>query len=434
MKLSGQISAAIEVLSDILERHRPASVALADWGRSHRFAGSRDRSVIGTLVYDALRRCASLSWRMNDDSPRALVLGVLRFTWDMSPEGISDLCDGAQHAPSSVTGEELGQLKVDRGKDGGMPEWVRADVPEWLFSEFRSAFGDEAVAEGQSLAERAPIDIRVNTLKADRPRVLKALHKYKPEPTPFSPIGIRIPVPGPDEKNPNVEAEAAHGRGWFELQDEASQIAVFLSGAGPRLQVLDLCAGSGGKTLGLAAFMQNTGQIYAYDSDKLRLRPIFERLKRAGARNVQVLPAGDEASLEALTGRMDVVFVDAPCSGSGVWRRRPDAKWRLTKGALAWRVEDQRRVLDLAAALVKPEGQMIYATCSVLPSENREQTQAFLGRWAQFRECSWRDVWKSAPLGPSIAAGENDLALQLTPARHGTDGFYISILERGASS
>jgi 16S rRNA (cytosine967-C5)-methyltransferase len=230
------------------------------------------------------------------------------------------------------------------------------------------------------------------------------------------------------EKNPNVEAEGAHGRGWFELQDEASQIAVFLSGIGPRLQLLDLCAGSGGKTLGCAALMQNTGQIYAYDADKIRLRPIFERLKRAGARNVQVLPAGDESALEALRGRMDIVFADAPCSGSGVWRRRPDAKWRLTADALGQRIEEQRRVLELAAPLVKPGGRLIYATCSVLPSENAQQIGWFLERSPQFRQRPWRALWQP-PLGEIVAASEGDPALQLTPLEHGTDGFYISALE-----
>jgi 16S rRNA (cytosine967-C5)-methyltransferase len=429
MRLGGQVSAAIEVLGDVLERHRPASVALADWGRGHRFAGSRDRSVIGTVVYDALRKRASLGWRMDGETPRALALAVLRFVWELPAEEVGVLCDGSHHAPAQLSEAELGRLRDDDGGRPEMPDWVRADLPEWLFSEFQSAFGERAAAQGAALAERAPIDIRVNTLKADRERVLKALAKFKTEPTPFSPVGIRIPPPGPLEKNPNIEAEGAHGRGWFELQDEASQIAVFLSGIGPRLQLLDLCAGSGGKTLGCAALMQNTGQIYAYDADKIRLRPIFERLKRAGARNVQVLPAGDESALEALRGRMDIVFADAPCSGSGVWRRRPDAKWRLTADALSQRIEEQRRVLELAAPLVKPGGRLIYATCSVLPSENAEQIAWFLERSPQFRQLPWRELWQRTPLGEIVAASERDPALQLTPLEHGADGFYISALE-----
>ena len=430
MRLSGRVSAAIEILHEISDRHRPASVALADWGRAHRFAGSGDRSAIGTLVYDALRKRASLGRRMGSDAPRALALGALRWVWRLKPEDIAALCDGSQHAPEALSPEELARLGAEDLREA--PDWVAADMPEWLFAEFKAAFEGRAIAEGEALAARAPIDLRVNTLKADRPRVLKALEKYKAAPTLFSPVGIRIPAPGPLEKNPNVEAEAAHGRGWFEVQDEASQIAAFLSGAGPRLQVLDLCAGSGGKTLAMAALMQNTGQIYAYDSDKLRLRPIFDRLRRSGARNVQVLAAGNEAALADLHGRMDIVFVDAPCSGSGVWRRRPDAKWRLTPEALAERVAEQRRVLTLAAPLVRPGGRLVYATCSVLPSENAEQTRWFLENVPEFAEIAWRGIWQSSPLAPPPEVETGGFALQLTPAGHGTDGFYISILERAA--
>ncbi|NJM35944.1 MAG: RsmB/NOP family class I SAM-dependent RNA methyltransferase, partial [Rhodomicrobium sp.] len=278
---------------------------------------------------------------------------------------------------------------------------------------------------------RAPIDLRVNLLKADRGKVLKALENIAPPRRHSLPPGRRIPAPGPMQKNPNVEAETAHGRGWFEVQDEASQIAAYLSGAGPRLQVLDLCAGSGGKTLAMAALMQNTGQIHAYDADKQRLRPIFERLKRAGARNVQVLDAGDEAALDALSARMDIVFADAPCSGSGVWRRRPDAKWRLTPEALAQRIAEQRAVLERAASLVKPGGRLVYATCSVLPSENGEQTRWFLERMPDFAVRSWSEAWQSSSLGEPPES-EEEAALQLTPLRHGTDGFYISILEKRA--
>jgi len=430
MRLSGQISAAIEVLHDVLDRHRPASVALADWGRSHRFAGSRDRSVIGTLVFDVLRSRASLAWRMESETPRALVLAVLRVEWSMEVEAIAALCDGSQHAPAPLGDAERERLGKAGTVAGDAPDWVRADIPEWLLGEMQTGFGDQLVAEGRALAQRAPVDLRVNTLKADRSRLLAALARYKPAPTPLSPVGIRIAPPGPQEKNPNVEAEAAHGKGWFEIQDEASQIAVRLSGAGPRQQILDLCAGSGGKTLALSALTQNTGQIHAYDSDKFRLRPIFERLKRAGARNVQVLPAGEVDALKALEGRMDLVFVDAPCSGSGVWRRRPDAKWRLTPEALAHRIAEQREVLELAAPLVRPGGRLVYATCSVLPSENAAQTRWFLESKPDFTAQSWQSAWAETALGAAPSDMDDDAALQLSPARNGTDGFYISILKR----
>lgn len=431
MRLAGRVTAAIEVLDDILNRHRPASMALADWGRSHRFAGSGDRSAIGTLIYDALRKRASFAWRMGEQTPRALALATLRHGWALEAEAIEALCDGSAHAPEPLSAAEKSALT--QTEPGGMPGWVAADIPEWLFPSFEAAFAGDAVAVGQSLAERAPIDLRVNLLKTDRGRVLKALGKYGAEPTDLSPVGVRIPAAGPQQKNPNVEAETAHGRGWFEVQDEASQLALYLSGAGPRLQLLDLCAGSGGKTLGMAGLMMNTGQIHAYDTDKQRLRPIFERLKRAGARNVQVLSAGDESALQALEARMDVVFVDAPCSGSGVWRRRPDAKWRITPLALDERLAEQRSVLAMGAKLVKPGGRLVYATCSVLPEENRKQSARFGQDFPDFTEIGYRQIWQATLPSPLVnSAAENGLALQLTPFHHKTDGFYVNIFERRA--
>ncbi len=428
MRPAGRLAAAIEILDDIVNRHRPAAMALADWARAHRFAGSGDRSAIGTLVYDALRKRASLSWRMGEEPPRALAIGAVRHVWGLPSAEVEALFDGSQHAPAPLSeGERAG---LTRGLEDA-PGWAAADIPEWIFPSFEESFGADAVAEGQALAERAPIDLRANLLKTDRARVLAALGAYGAEATPYSPWGVRIAPPKPQQKNPNVEAEAAHGKGWFEVQDEASQLAVLLAAIGPRQQVIDLCAGSGGKTLAIAALMHNTGQIYAYDNDKARLRPIFERLKRAGARNVQVMNAGDDAALDALCGRMDVAFVDAPCSGSGVWRRRPDAKWRLTAEALTSRIAEQRGVLSLAAPLVKPGGALVYATCSVLAQENREQTAWFLDGQPDFAEQDYRAAWPLADR-PLPASPEGLPSLQLTPHRHGTDGFYLSILRRKA--
>src|SRR5690606_5229005 len=179
--------------------------------------------------------------------------------------------------------------------------------------------GDGAVAEGRAMAERAPIDLRVNTLKATREKVLAALAKLGAVPTKLARFGVCIPAPEGAAKSPHVEAEAAHGKGWFEVQDEGSQIAAALAGARPRQQVLDLCAGAGGKTLALAASMQNSGQIYAYDSDKGQLRPLFGRLRRAGVRAAQVVEGGNRAALETPGPRFDIVLADAPCSGSGTW-------------------------------------------------------------------------------------------------------------------
>jgi 16S rRNA (cytosine967-C5)-methyltransferase len=204
-----------------------------------------------------------------------------------------------------------------------------------------------------------------------------------------------------------------------------------LAGAKPKQQVIDLCAGAGGKTLGLAAAMQNTGQLYAYDSDRLRLRPIFERLKRAGVRNAQVLEACNESALQPLEGKMDLVVIDAPCTGSGVWRRRPDAKWRLKPEMLETRLAEQRAVLDQGAALVKPGGRLAYITCSILPPENRGQVDAFLERHPEFKILPWWELWRAA-IGtePLPSADGLDDTLLMTPRSHGTDGFFVAVLER----
>ncbi len=440
MRLGGRLLAAMEILTDILTHHRPAALALQDWGRRHRFAGARDRAVIGNLVYDALRRKASLAWRMGNDSPRALILGVLAHGWHMAPDDISALCDGSRFAPAPLTEEERAGLC--RPLSDTAPAWVQGDFPETFAASFTRAFGAAAVAEGQALAQRAPLDIRVNLLKANREKVRKALQgrpgtNTAPQDTTLSPWGLRFPPPPPEGRHPNVEAMPAHGKGWFEVQDEGSQIAAFLAEARPGQQVLDLCAGAGGKTLALAAAMENRGQIYAYDTDPQRLRPIFERLKRAGVRNCQVLPPGDTEKLKTLPP-LDLVFVDAPCSGSGSWRRRPDAKWRLTPASLAKRCDTQRQLLNQAAALLRPGGRLIYVTCSLLPEENGDQAQAFLAAHPDFSPDplpnDWQDKLGLEGEPPTDLASPDtpDAAhmCQLTPARHGTDGFFIARFQR----
>jgi len=430
MQPGARLHAAIEVLNQILCHHQPASQALSDWGRTHRFAGSRDRALIGNIVFDALRGRASLSHLMGADTPRALALGVLAHRWVDPPAEIEAMCEGGR-TPEPLTDQERAGLIA--ALDPESPDWVRGDYPEWLMEEFSAAFGADATAQGRALAERAPVDVRVNTLKADRAKVLNALRAHEPQETPFSPVGVRVPVRARHHRAPRLETDAAHGKGWFEVQDEGSQIAASLAGGRPRAQVADICAGAGGKTLALAAQMKNSGQIYAYDADRARLRPIFDRLKRAGARNVQVLPAGDEPALEALAGRMDIVFVDAPCSGSGAWRRRPDAKWRLSPQALEKRHAEQRAVLDEAAPLVKPGGRLVYATCSVLPSENLAQAERFLRDFTGFRPVPIEGVWHetlTVPYPGGAGVHKDMQGLLLSPATHGTDGFFIAIFQR----
>jgi 16S rRNA (cytosine967-C5)-methyltransferase len=427
------VQAAIEVLDDVLKRHRPAALALADWGKSHRFAGSGDRAAIGNLVFDTLRVKASAAHVMGSETPRALVLGALRVAAKLDAPAIARFADGGAHNPKALTPDEA--LQLEKALDADAPLWVKADVPERLLPSLQRSLGDRLIEEGRAFAERAPVDLRANTLKIARDDLLKAFLKYGATATPLSPLGVRIKAgDGPAARTPNVEADAEHGRGWFEVQDEGSQIAALMTGAQRGQQVLDLCAGAGGKTLALAAQMQNTGKVFAYDDDKHRLRPIFERVTRAGVTNVDVLSPGDEAALTALGGRFDTILIDAPCSGSGTWRRRPDSKWRLTPNQLSQRQADQRAVLDRAAALVAPGGRLVYVTCSLLPEENADQVESFLARSATYSVLPWRSLWAThvgTPPPAQSADGREDTLL-LTPGMHGTDGFFIAVLTRNA--
>lgn len=430
MKIGARIAAAAEVLEDILERHLPAGMALSDWGRKHRFAGSGDRSAIGNLVYDVLRRRHSVAACMGEATPRALAIGASRAAFKLSADDVVAAAnDGSPHSIGPLSDAEVAGLKRDPGAD--LPAHVQGDYPEVWHDSLVRTFGERLIEEMVAFGERAPVGVRANELKADRAKVLKALAKFSPEPARYALEGIVVPHPAGGRRTPNVESEPAHGKGWFEVQDEGSQIVATLSGAGPRMQVLDLCAGAGGKSLAIGAQMRNTGQIYAYDRDASQLRPIFERLKRAGVRNVQTIPPGDEAALREFKERFDVVFVDAPCSGSGTWRRRPDAKWRLSAENLATRLQDQQTVLSLGRQLVKPGGRLIYVTCSILSEENIDQSTWFLSQAPEFTPLPYAAIWQ-ATIGedvPASADGRED-SLLLTPASHGTDGFYFAAFQK----
>ncbi|WP_319773572.1 RsmB/NOP family class I SAM-dependent RNA methyltransferase [Breoghania sp.] len=430
MKDGGRLSAAIEVIEDIENRRRPVQEALKDWGANHRFAGSGDRTVIGNLVFDVLRKRSSLGWRMGSDSARDLVLGVYGLEWGHDIASIEAAIAADRHAPAPLTDKEKAALAAN--SLDGAPDWVKADVPEWLWPSFSANFDDEAVAEGIALAQRAPIDLRVNTLKATREKVLKRLASLGAEATATAPTGVRLKAKPGAARMPHVQAEEGYRKGWFELQDEASQIAALLVFAQPGEQVLDFCAGGGGKTLALAAAMGNKGQIYAYDSDKLRLAPIHERIARAGARNIQVRQPA-EGALDDLVGRMDRVLVDAPCTGTGVWRRRPDAKWRLSEAALEDRIAEQEEALGLASAFVKPGGCLVYATCSVLAEENEQQVYAFCEANEAFELVSVGEVWQDTFGFDTPHPWSADMnTITMTPASTGTDGFFVAVMVRNA--
>ncbi|BCG90272.1 MFS transporter [Mesorhizobium sp. 113-3-9] len=429
MRLGGRLAAAIEVLEDIGRRHRPVADALKDWGLSHRFAGGGDRAAIGNIVYDALRHKRSAGWLLGEDTPRAIGFGALLLEWSQTAQSLNDALDGDKFAPPLLSTTELQTIAGRRLADA--PSAVRADIPDWCEPLFERAFGEAWVGEGAALATRPPLDIRVNTLQADRAKVLKELADTGARAARIAPLGIRIPPIDGDGRHPNVQSEPAFQKGWFEVQDEGSQIAAALAGAEAGMQVLDFCAGAGGKTLALSASMGNTGQIFAHDAEKARLAPIFDRIRRSENRNVQVVTR--PAELAPLSGHMDVVLVDAPCTGSGTWRRRPDAKWRLTQRQLDARKGEQSAILDAAKAYVKPGGLLIYITCSVFDEENGEQVAAFRERDSGFAPLDHRALWDGHFPGHEAAArvgtGED---ISLSPALSGTDGFYFCAMRKAS--
>ncbi len=432
MTPSARLAAAIEVLGSLDAERRPAADALKAWGLTHRFAGSGDRAAIAGLVYDALRRRSSSAFLMGADTPRAIALGMLKRERALSTDAIGKLADGSRYAPEPLSDDE--RKRLDAASLAGAPPHVAGDYPEWLDPHLVRVFGDERAEEGAALASRAPLDLRVNTLAADRDKAMAMLADLAPEPTRWSPFGLRIRLAA-DAKSPAIHAEPAFLKGMVEVQDEGSQLAALLSGAKAGEQVVDLCAGAGGKTLALAAMMENKGQIYATDDDKRRLAPIHERLARSAARNVQVrTPKSVGGELDDLAGRIDLVLIDAPCTGTGAWRRNPDAKWRMRPGALEQRVKEQAEVLDRAVPLLKAGGRIAYITCSVLDEENGAQVRAFLARHPGFAITPPAQV--TAALGERAfmfakAARFSDEGLLMTPRTTDTDGFFVSLIQRG---
>ncbi|WP_182085879.1 RsmB/NOP family class I SAM-dependent RNA methyltransferase [Aureimonas sp. ME7] len=430
MRLGGRLAAAIEVLDDMAARRRPVADSLKDWGLSHRFAGSGDRSAIGNLVYDVLRQRRSLAYRMGSDETRFLVVGACLDSSGMAIDELRAALAGDRFAPTLPDDEPLRRFS-DGTLDGAAPA-VAADVPDWLADALERSLGADWIEEARALSARPPLDMRVNTLKATPDEVLGELAPFQAEPTPISPVGLRIaPIAG-EGRHPNVQVERGFQMGGFEIQDEGSQIAAILSGAKTGERVLDYCAGAGGKTLALAAASGNEAEIHAFDADRQRLAPIWDRLARAGATSVTVHAPRDD--LSPLHGTMDLVVVDAPCTGAGTWRRRPDAKWRLTEAQVAKRTGEQDKVLDAASRFARSGGRLAYITCSVLREENAARVEAFLERTPGWRlldaESVWAERLPSAP--PAYHAermGEGSV-LTLTPRRSGTDGFFFVLLEK----
>ena len=449
MQEPGKIAAAIEILDGFAARKVPIKTVLQDWARNNRFAGAKDRAWISGLCMDALRQQSSLKSHMNDESARALALGALRFIWDYETDELAEFCACEPHGPGALSDAERARLAAPLEPSAAQAtdqDWVYANYPQWLEPNIARRFGADARQAMAAYATRAPVDLRINSLKSTPEKSLKALKPVKGTETEFSQWSARIAPPPANERGGAVTVIPAFNKGWVEVQDLGSQIAAAAAGRVKGKQVLDFCAGGGGKTLALAALMENTGQLFAFDIDARRMKPIFHRAKRAGVRNLQICaPTGRGAEalnvLDDLHAKMDVVFVDAPCTGTGTWRRHPDTKWRLTPQQLERRQSEQQQVLASAAHFVKPGGRLVYVTCSFLCEENEDQISDFVNDHPAFCVSPVVEAFKAS--GWLSAAGlaqctelQTDQGfVRLSPHQTHTDGFFIATLtHQGANT
>lgn len=419
MTPAARLAAAASVLDSIAQGRNPAEVVLKAWGQQNRFAGSKDRRAIADRVYKVLRARGRLSWIMGGrEDGRALVIGSLAALDGLSLEEIEALHSGDGYGPRPLSKQERSRIAV--ASEGDLPGWVAAGLPEFVVEDFKTTYGDRWTDEARELMQpRAPIDLRINPAKGGIDAVEAELREadLSPERTPWSPYGLRLA----SEPPPNVQALDAFKSGRIEIQDEGSQVVCALAGAGPGMTVIDYCAGGGGKTLGLAQAMQGQGRLIASDVVQKRLDNIRPRLQRAGVEADLRLLGQNGGGLEDLNGQADLVFVDAPCSGSGTWRRRPEDAWRLTPEEVQKLHALQVRILGQAAKLVKPGGRLVYVTCSMLTAENERSVDAF-----EAAHPGLRPVSVSAPWGGEGAR------LRLSPASTGTDGFFFALYERTA--
>ena len=420
MTPAARVQAAIEILQELETTALPADRFIRDWFRPRRYAGSKDRAAVAERVFDVLRHRSFYAWCMQSGTPRALAIASL-LSDRQTGESIRSMFSGEGYGPPPLSESEL--LAINDPPQGEPPLHAQGEYPQWLEPELQRAFGGRLLDEMRALQSRAPIDLRTNTLKTNRDNVLKRLRAedYDAEATRHSPLAIRL-SPGAT----GLEKTQMFATGAFELQDEASQIAALLVNAKPGMRVLDLAAGAGGKALAIAAQMQNQGEILAFDDNPARLRPLAGRAARAGATCITV--AEKRGGPLWGNGKFDRVLVDAPCSGTGTWRRQPELRWRLTPERLETLKKTQAWLLEDGARHTGSGGRLIYATCSILPSENEDQIATFLERHSDFAILPARDVWAEA-VGTEPPPG-TDQFFRATPLTTGTDGFFTVILER----
>ena len=429
MMTAGRVAAAIELL-DIVEsaRKRPADAVANDYFRARRFIGSGDRRAISERVWSVLRSRRRLEWWLKDApiTGRLLIAAsLLTEGWALS--GVVQTYSGGQYAAPALNSAEkagLGTIEGHTLDHPTMPDAIRMEVPDWILPLLTARFGTATPTELSALSTEAPLDLRANLLKATRDEAHSALaaEGWDALPTPYSPWGLRIEGRRPITSGPAFQT------GLVEIQDEGSQLIAVMVDAHPGMRVVDWCAGAGGKTLAMASRMNNRGQIVACDVSRARLEGAAPRLKRAGVHNVErhLVEPGDKW-LKRRAGAFDRVLVDAPCTGTGTWRRNPDARLRLTETDLAELVVKQAMILDTAQSLVRKGGRLIYATCSLLREENEDQIAGFLERHPHFALVPLARAW---PLETAIPCTGDYLSL--TPARHGTDGFFAAVLERNS--
>jgi 16S rRNA (cytosine967-C5)-methyltransferase len=474
MTPGARVAAAIDILAEIERGARPADDSAAEYFRRRRYIGAKDRVAVSAHVYAVLRHRATLDWwiarvlqqesgpgagrdpfrrqpesgrldpRLRGDpniaagsaprgaTARGRMIAALAVIESWKAEEIAASFDGGRFRPAPLTPAERRLVHGLAGRTLTHPEMPRAvvnDIPDWLLSHLDAVCGERLEDEIAGLNVPAAFDLRVNALKADRETVRRALaaERIQTEPTPFSPFGLRLKHRVP------LAATAAFKDGLIEVQDEGSQIAALLAGARPGMRVVDFCAGAGGKTLALAAQMQNRGKLVACDTASWRLERAGQRLRRAGVNNVErhALSSERDPWVKHHAKSFDLVFVDAPCLGIGSWRRNPDAKWRTTSNDLTELAVRQRDILASAARLVKSGGRLVYVTCSLLREENEAQAEAFLAAHADFAPYPASRAWAEM-IGGASPGGDDHL--RLSPARHGTDGFFVALFTRAAGA
>ena len=429
MKPGARVAAVIELLEELdalwLQGRRiPADVVMARYHRKRRFIGSKDRGEISRQVYGVLRHEAQLAWWLEkagyDRSPRGMSLGGLVFLDSLSLSELGGLFDGDVYCPIPLSTKERDWVRSNVGQPllhADMPESIELNYPDWMQPALRDLFGDQLAEAMVALNAEATVDLRVNTLKATRQQVMATLshQEMKPVPTPFAAEGVRL------KKRGALIAMQAYRDGWFEIQDEGSQLVAHLVRAQPGEIGIDFCAGAGGKTLALSAHMKNRGRILAWDIAAARLKQMTPRLARAGVSNVQtrLLKSEWDSSLVKHAVSADWVLLDVPCSGTGMWRRSPDLKRRTSPQDLEKVAEQQRQIADSAARLVKPGGRLVYATCSILRQENEDQVDRFLAVHPEFTV---------QPANLPTAKDKSAAYLRLFPHQHKTDGFFGAVL------